>query len=105
MFFFKKKSDPLTEELRRLENEQREVERQMSEIEYALQNPPEPPPANNDQPTNRGAKFPHNPLSEPVTIGGTRTRLKIQRAKTRNRIIILSLAVLFLVFVVYRCSS
>jgi hypothetical protein len=107
MFFFKKKSDPLTEELRRLEREQRQLERQVSEIERALHYPPDPNPAENEPPANRGAKFLHDPLPGQPTVSGV--RLKIQRAKARRRMIYLCLVLLFLVLslvlLVRRCST
>jgi hypothetical protein len=105
MFFFKKKSDPLAEELQRLEKERRRLERQVSAIEYALQNPPEPelPPADDEPPANRGAKFVHDPPPEQPTVSGGRG-LKIQRAKARQRMIWLCLGLIFLALVVYRCG-
>jgi hypothetical protein len=106
MAFFRKKSDPLDEELRRLEEERRELEREVSELEYELQNPPEPPPepAKEPDPGNRGAKFPHDPLFEQKNATRNWGSLRIQRTKTRNRVILLGIILMLIALGIYRCS-
>jgi cell division protein FtsB len=108
MGLFKKTSDPLNAELRRLEEEQRKLEQQVSDIEYALQNPPEP--ALGKEPVepeagNKGAKFLHDPLLGKNTVGKNRTRLKVQRTKARNRVILICIGLAILALIVYRAWS
>jgi hypothetical protein len=107
MGFFKKTSDPLSEELRRLEEEQRKLEREVSAIEEALQNPPEPPPAEIPEagPANKGAKFLRDPLLEKNAVIRNRARLKVQRNKARNRVILICVILAILALIVYRAWS
>jgi seryl-tRNA synthetase len=108
MGLFKKTSDPLGEELRRLEEKQRKLEQQVSEIEYALQNPPEPElprKSTESKVGNKGAKFLHDPLLEKNTVAKGCTRLKVQRTKARNQVILICVVLAILSLIVYRAWS
>ncbi|MDR1145800.1 MAG: hypothetical protein LBK71_06665 [Verrucomicrobiales bacterium] len=100
MSFFKK-ADPLTAARRRLEEEQRAVERQIADLEDALQNPPAPapPPA---APAKRGAVFKHDPFAAPPAVSGPPLKRRARRVPARVILLCVALVVLILLI---RCAG
>ena len=102
MRFFKKSSDPLTEELRKLEKKQRSLEKEVSRIEHTLQNPSAPETSSDEVKASvrGGAVF--RPDDTPLNNQTRRRSLKIQNQIARNRFITACILLLILFFVVYR---
>ncbi|MDD5262094.1 MAG: hypothetical protein PHD76_09635 [Methylacidiphilales bacterium] len=110
MWFFKRPSDPLAEELHKLEREQRKLEEEMSRIEETMQSPPsqsEPDADEVEKKKPKGAVFSsESPLfEERPEIRRNRNRLKIQNRMARNRFIFACVLLLILILVVLRALS
>jgi len=107
MGFFKK-SNPLDDELRRLEDEQRRLHREMADIEEALQNPPAPVAPEKEEPVvAKGAKFPPEPLPEKNTAAAA-VQLKVNRRQARqarNRVIAIVFFLLVLFLLIRACAG
>lgn len=105
MSFFKK-SNPLDDELRRLTKEQRRLNREMTDLEEALQNPPAPvEPEPKKIAADKGAKFPREPLSEKNTSVTVQEKIRDRQTRqARTRVILIVLGLIVLVLIVRACG-
>ena len=103
MALFRKKSDPLTEEIERIQAEQKRLAREVARTQAMLDHP-EPAVEEDfpDEPAGvKGAVFADFPSveKEPVVV---RKRLKKQRQIARNRFILICVVLALLALVIYR---
>jgi hypothetical protein len=102
MSLFQKKTDPFSDELKKLEVESRRVEEKMRRLEAKLTAPlPEPIRKTLHPEHFKGAMFKDGDSSHPQPAP-TRQALKIQKRKIRNRVILLGVVLLFLLLLVFK---
>jgi predicted nuclease with TOPRIM domain len=100
MSLFSKKTDPFSEELKRLETESRQLEEKMRRLEASLDTPISSIPLNTQGKDHfKGATFRDDEDIAPPPRFTTKRALKIQKRKLRNRVIVLG-AILFLLLLV-----